>query len=124
MRPAGRSETESLYFNYPQFEAPDSASRTEENNTAPVAVVGAGPVGMTAALSLAKEGIRSVLFDNKNTFNDGSRAICIARPSYYILEQLNAVAPFLEKSLGWTTGRSCYRGKKVLEFHMPACEAE
>ena len=119
MRPNGRSETESLYFNYPKFDAPDAATRSAENSTAPVAIVGAGPIGMTAALALAKEGIRSVVFDNKDTFNDGSRAICIARPSYYILEQLGALAPFLEKSLGWTTGRSYFRGKKILEFKMP-----
>ncbi len=74
---------------------------------------------MTAALALAREGIRSVVFDNKSTFNDGSRAICVARPSYYILEQLGALAPFLEKALAWTTGRSFYRGQKILEFQMP-----
>lgn len=119
MRPAGRSETDSFYFNYPHFEAPNPADRSPEHNIGPVAIVGAGPVGMTAALALAREGVRSVLLDNKDTFNDGSRAICVARPSYYILEQLNAVAPFLEKSLGWTTGRSFYRGKQILEFHMP-----
>ena len=115
-RPAGRSDLDSLYFNYPHFEAPLAADRCD---SAPVAIVGAGPIGMTAALALAKEGIRCVLFDNKATFNDGSRAICVARPSYYILEQLGAIAPFLEKSLGWTTGRTFYRGQKILEFQMP-----
>lgn len=118
MRPEGRLETESLYFAYPHFDAPDRAQR-DALSKAPVAIVGAGPVGMTAALALAREGVHSVLFDNKDTFNDGSRAICIARPSYYILEQLGAVVPFTEKALGWTTGRSFYRGKKILEFQMP-----
>ena len=118
MRPEGRCETDSLYFSYPHFEAPDPVLRTT-SNTAPVAIVGAGPIGMTTALALAREGMRSVIFDNKNTFNDGSRAICIARPSYYIFEQLGAVAPFLDKSLGWTIGRSFFRGKKILEFQMP-----
>lgn len=119
MRPNGRSENESLYFTYPHFDAPDPAERSKQNDVAPVSIVGAGPIGMTAALALAKEGIRSVVFDNKATFNDGSRAICVARPSYYILEQLGAVAPFLEKGLGWTTGRSFFRGEKILEFKMP-----
>ena len=119
MRPAGRSETESLYFTYPHFNAPDPAARNTQQTIAPVAIVGSGPIGMTAALALAKEGVRSVVFDNKSSFNDGSRAICIARPSYYILEQLGAVMPFLEKALPWTTGRSFYRGQKILEFHMP-----
>lgn len=119
MRPAGRSETESLYFTYPHFNAPDPAARESQQAAAPVAIVGAGPIGMTAALALAKEGVRSVVFDNKSTFNDGSRAICVARPSYYILQQLGAVQPFLEKALAWTTGRSFFRGEQILEFHMP-----
>ena len=117
MRPAGRAETDSLYFTYPHFDPP--SERGNLSDRAPVAIVGAGPVGMTAALALAKEGVRSVLFDAKDTFNDGSRAICVARQSYHILDKLDAVAPFLEKSLGWTTGRSFYRGKQILEFEMP-----
>ncbi|SDE69122.1 FAD-dependent monooxygenase [Ruegeria marina] len=117
MRPAGRAETDSLYFDYPHFDAPKERSHLDA--PAPVAIVGAGPVGMTAALALARDGIASVIFDAKSTFNDGSRAICVARQSYYILERLGAVAPFLEKSLGWTTGRSFYRGQQILEFRMP-----
>ncbi|MCA0848622.1 FAD-dependent monooxygenase [Salipiger thiooxidans] len=115
MRPAGRSETDSLYFTYPRFETP--ARRPAPG--APVAIVGAGPVGMTAALALAREGVRSLLFDAKDTFNDGSRAICISRSSFHILERLGAVAPFLGKALGWTKGRSFYRGRQILEFEMP-----
>ncbi|GAB4529478.1 MAG: FAD-dependent oxidoreductase [Roseibium sp.] len=117
MRPAGRSATESLYFEYPHFEAPGDRELLSEAE--PVAIVGAGPVGMTAALALAREGVRSVLFDAKDTFNDGSRAICIARQSFHILDRIGAVEPFLEKSLGWTAGRSFYRGRQILEFRMP-----
>ncbi len=119
MRPKGRKETESLYFNYPHFDAPKGNRRSTLSTSTAVAIVGAGPIGMTAALALAREGIQSVLLDNKPTFNDGSRAICIARSSMYILESIGAVTPFLKKSLGWTTGRTFYRGKQILEFHMP-----
>lgn len=117
MRPQGRADTDSLYFDYPCFEPP--ADREGLGARAKVAIVGAGPVGMTAALALAKDGIPSVLLDAKSTFNDGSRAICVARQSFHILERIGAVAPFLEKSLGWTTGRSFYRGHQILEFDMP-----
>ncbi|WEZ85339.1 FAD-dependent monooxygenase (plasmid) [Rhizobium sp. 32-5/1] len=123
LRPAGRSETESRYFHYPYFDAPGKQVHTA-GQTAKVAIVGAGPVGMTAALTLAREGIPSLLFDNKSTFNDGSRAICVARPSYQILQRLGIAAPFVEKALGWTTGRSFYRGKQILEFKMPDSEGE
>lgn len=117
MRPAGRGELDSLYFDYPQFAAPvrDETFARE----APVAIIGAGPVGLVAALTLAAFGVRSIVIERKSTFNDGSRAICISRSSYHILDRLNAIAPFLEKSLGWTTGRSFFRGKQFLEFQMP-----
>lgn len=117
MRPAGRSETQSLYFTYPQFAPPAQSDALQE--PAVVAIVGAGPVGMTAALTLARYGIRSVVFDAKSTFNDGSRAICVARQSFHILNRIGAVAPFLDKALPWTTGRSFYRGTQILEFDMP-----
>ncbi|CUX04035.1 FAD-dependent monooxygenase [Rhizobium pusense] len=123
MRPAGRSETESLYFHYPYFDAPGKEAR-DAKRVIKVAIVGAGPVGMTAALTLASQGVSSVVFDNKSTFNDGSRAICVARPSYYILGRLGIAAPFVEKALPWTTGRSFYRGTQILEFKMPDSENE
>ncbi len=117
MRPAGRGEHDSLYFNYPYFAAPlADATRTTQ---AQVVIVGAGPIGMTAALTLAAEGVRTLLVERKDTFNDGSRAICISRSSYYILDRIGAVAPFLDHALGWTTGRTFYRGQQILEFDMP-----
>ena len=79
---------------------------------------------MTAALALARRGVRSVLLDRKETFNDGSRAICIARPSMHILERIGAVAPFLGKALGWRFGRSYYRGTQIFRLEMPHPESE
>jgi 3-(3-hydroxy-phenyl)propionate hydroxylase len=115
MRPAGRGPLDSLYFAYPTF----APRRVPTGERASVAIVGAGPIGMTAALTLASYGIRSVLLDNKATFNDGSRATCIARPSMQIFQQIGAVAPFLAKSLGWTRGRSYFRGQEFFVFDMP-----
>ena len=119
MRPAGKGALDSLYFDYPQFAArrvPELDGATARH---PVLIVGAGPIGMTAALVLARYGIRSVLIDRKDTFNDGSRAICIARPSMHILERVGAVAPFVEKALGWRFGRSYYRGEQIFRLEMP-----
>jgi 3-(3-hydroxy-phenyl)propionate hydroxylase len=119
MRPAGKGPLESLYFNYPVFPArrvPELDGATVRH---PVVIVGAGPIGMTAALVLARSGIRSVLIDRKDTFNDGSRAICIARPSMHILERIGAVGPFVEKALGWAYGRSYYRGAQIFRLEMP-----
>ena len=119
MRPAGKGELESLYFDYPRFAARRVAELDGAAARHPVLIVGAGPIGMTAALVLARYGIRCVLVDRKDTFNDGSRAVCIARPSMHILERVGAVAPFVEKALGWRFGRSYYRGEQIFRLEMP-----
>jgi 3-(3-hydroxy-phenyl)propionate hydroxylase len=124
MRPAGKGPLESLYFNYPIFPARRVAELDGATARHPVVIVGAGPIGMTAALVLARYEIRSVLLDRKDTFNDGSRAICIARPSMHILERIGAVAPFVEKALGWRYGRSYYRGEQIFRLEMPHPESE
>ncbi len=119
MRPAGKGPLDSLYFQYPIFPAGHAPEREGLHTRHPVVIVGAGPIGMTAALALARHGVRSVLLDRKETFNDGSRAICIARPSMHILERIGAVAPFLDKALGWRFGRSYYRGTQIFRLEMP-----
>lgn len=118
MRPAGKGPLDSLYFNYPVFPARRVPELDGIAARYPVVIVGAGPIGMTAALVLARYGIRCVILDRKDTFNDGSRAICIARPSMHILERIGAVAPFVEKALGWRFGRSYYRGEQIFRLEM------
>src|SRR5216110_133240 len=124
MRPAGKGPLEPLYFNYAIFPARRIAEPDGAATKHPVAIVGAGPIGMTAALVLARYGVRSVLIDRKETFNDGSRALCIARVSMHILERIGAVAPFLKKALGWRYGRSYYRGEQIFRLEMPHPESE
>src|SRR5436190_8749308 len=119
MRPAGKGALESLYFDYPRFAARRVPELDGVATRHPVLIAGAGPIGMTAALVLARYGIKSVLVERKDTFNDGSRAICIARPSMHILERIGAVAPFVNKALGWRFGRSYYRGQEIFRLEMP-----
>lgn len=116
MKPAGKGEYDSLYFDYPQFAAP--SGRTDLSDRKAVAIAGGGPVGMVAALALAKFGVRSVVFDNKSTFNDGSRALCIARANYNLLQILGIADPFMKKALPYLSGRSFFRGKEILKFEM------
>src|SRR3954462_5899989 len=124
MRPSGKRPLDSLYFNYPIFPVGHAPEREGVQTRHPVVIAGAGPIGMTAALALARHGVRSVLLDRKETFNYGSRAICIARPSMHILERIGTVAPFLDKALGWRFGRSYYRGEQIFRLEMPHPESE
>ncbi|SDR56355.1 FAD-dependent oxidoreductase [Paraburkholderia tuberum] len=83
-----------------------------------VAIVGGGPVGMTLALALARQGVRSVLIEADDSVCTGSRAICISRRSLEIFKRLDVVDGFLQKGLAWTGGRSFYRDTEVFRFAM------
>ncbi|MFM0355039.1 FAD-dependent oxidoreductase [Paraburkholderia nemoris] len=83
-----------------------------------VAIVGGGPVGMTLALALARQGVRSVLIEADDGVCTGSRAICISRRSLEIFKRLGVVQGFLQKGLPWTGGRSFYRDAEVFRFAM------
>jgi 3-(3-hydroxy-phenyl)propionate hydroxylase len=124
MRPAGRGTLDSLYFDYPVFETRRASELDGNCPQHPVVIVGAGPIGMTAALTLARYGVRSVVVDQKDTFNDGSRATCIARPSMQIIDSIGAVQPFVDKALGWQFGRSYYGDEQIFRLEMPHPEGE
>ncbi|RZF29304.1 FAD-dependent oxidoreductase [Paraburkholderia sp. UYCP14C] len=89
-----------------------------EPQTRAVAIVGGGPVGMTLALALARQGVRSVLIEADDSVCTGSRAICISRRSLEIFKRLGVVDGFLQKGLAWTGGRSFYRDTEVFRFAM------
>jgi 3-(3-hydroxy-phenyl)propionate hydroxylase len=42
----------------------------------------------------------------------------------HILERIGAVAPFLDKALGWRFGRSYYRGTQIFRLEMPHPDSE
>jgi 3-(3-hydroxy-phenyl)propionate hydroxylase len=109
------------FVDYP-FRAETYAARLpslDDRHAAAVAIVGGGPVGLTAALALARHGIRSIVIEADSRVCTGSRAVCVSRRSLEILARLGAAEPFLRKGLPWTGGRSYYRDREVLRFQMP-----
>ncbi|WP_153506158.1 FAD-dependent monooxygenase, partial [Cumulibacter manganitolerans] len=86
----------------------------------PVIVAGAGPIGLTAALGLAKRGVEVLVLEAGDSVSYGSRAICVSRNSLQILDRLGAGQRFVDAALPWTGGRSYYRDQQVLQFEMPA----
>jgi 3-(3-hydroxy-phenyl)propionate hydroxylase len=124
MRPAGRGELESLYFSYPKYQFARPAEMDGATLLHRVTVVGAGPVGLAAAIELARRGIRCVLLDEKDTLNNGSRAICVSRNSLETLQQLGVAAHFESKALGWTRGRCYYKDRLVYRLQMPHSDQE
>ncbi|QJW84797.1 FAD-dependent oxidoreductase [Ramlibacter terrae] len=95
-----------------------------ERRRHPVLIAGGGPVGLAAALGLARWGVRSVVVEADDSVCEGSRAACISRRSLEILDRLGAVRPFLDKGLAWVRGRSFYRTEEVFVLEMPSAPGD
>ena len=54
----------------------------------PLVVVGAGPVGLSAAIDAALRGLPVVLLDDDNTVSVGSRGVCYAKRTLEIFDRL------------------------------------
>ncbi|WP_276352195.1 FAD-dependent monooxygenase [Cohnella caldifontis] len=88
-----------------------------DNRNQPVLVVGAGPVGMVAALALRSLGLPATVIEAEleGRFREGSRAIYIHKATLTLLEE---VSPGLGHTLAkngviWPVKRTLYRGKEV-----------
>ena len=51
----------SIYYQYRVFDTWQPPTTNHTDATAPVVIAGAGPIGMVAALELARHGVRCVL---------------------------------------------------------------
>jgi 3-(3-hydroxy-phenyl)propionate hydroxylase len=54
----------------------------------PLIIVGAGPVGLSAAIDLAQRGHNIVLLDDADRIGEGSRAICFSKRSLEYWDRL------------------------------------
>ena len=110
--------TTSPYYQ-PRTYAPSSfGSLPADAPALPVLVVGAGPVGMAAALGLAQRGIRVTVLEAATQVSFGSRAICISRHTLEVADRLGVGERLGDLVLPWQGGRSFYRDAEVLHFLM------
>ena len=84
----------------------------------PVVIIGAGPVGLTAAIDLATRGISWVVLDDNNVVSKGSRAICWAKRTLEIFDRLGVGERMLEKGVTWKVGRLFHGADEVYNFNL------
>jgi len=106
----------SIYYRYEVFPA---APRPAVETAVPVVVVGAGPIGLYAALDLARHGVPVLLLAAERQVSEGSRAIVYTRRSMEILHTVGVAEAVERLGLGWRHGSSFVRGRCVFRMEAP-----
>ena len=83
---------------------------------APLVVVGAGPVGLSAAIDAALRGQRVLLLDEDDTVSIGSRGLCYAKRTLEIFDRLGIGDAVVAKGVTWNVGRTFHGEREVFNF--------
>jgi 2-polyprenyl-6-methoxyphenol hydroxylase-like FAD-dependent oxidoreductase len=87
---------------------------------AQVAVVGAGPIGMTLAGRLAQRGLRVVLLEqHPRHTGEGSKALCMQRETLEIWARLGIGERVAERGVQWQVGRTYFRERELFSIRLP-----
>ena len=103
-----------LEFDYLRHPDQDAASPARR----PVAVIGAGPVGLSLAIDLAQRGVPVVVLDDDHLLSTGSRAICFAKRTLEIFDRLQCGDPMVEKGVSWRIGKVFFGDAPVYAFDL------
>jgi pentachlorophenol monooxygenase/3-(3-hydroxy-phenyl)propionate hydroxylase len=83
----------------------------------PVLVLGAGPVGQTTALLLARWGVPTVVLDRRPARDAvGSKAICQQRDVLDVWEAVGAGRRIADEGVTWTTARTFHRDAELFSY--------
>lgn len=99
---------------------PPRELRVADRARHPVVIVGAGPVGLSAAVDLAMQGVRSIVLDDNNVVSVGSRAICWSKRTLEIFDRLGIGERMVEKGVTWQIGRVYHRDRELYSFNLLA----
>lgn len=84
----------------------------------PIIIVGAGPVGLAAAIDCALRGVKCVVLDDNDVVSLGSRAICWSKRTLEIMDRLGVGDRMVEKGVTWKVGRLFHRDREVWNFDL------
>mmetsp|Transcript_27469 Transcript_27469/g.50697 ORF Transcript_27469/g.50697 Transcript_27469/m.50697 type:complete len:517 (-) Transcript_27469:401-1951(-) len=107
-----------MAYDYAPFPYTKPPGLTAPEPRHPVAIVGAGPIGLAMAIDLAQHGIKSVVLDDNNVVSVGSRAICWAKRTLEIFDRLGMGERMLAKGVTWKVGRLFHGASEVYSFDL------
>jgi 3-(3-hydroxy-phenyl)propionate hydroxylase len=84
----------------------------------PLVVIGAGPVGLAAAIDARLHGLEVIVFDEDDSVSFGSRAVCYAKRALEILDRLGVGDAVVNKGVSWNVGRTFLREEEVYRFNL------
>ena len=84
----------------------------------PLVVVGAGPVGLAAAIDGALRGLPVIVLDDDNTVSVGSRGVCYAKRTLEIFDRLGLGQRVVDKGVTWNVGRTFVGEHEVFSFDL------
>ena len=113
---AGLEQRNYEALQFPYRKAPDHAAPAPLRY--PVAIVGAGPVGLALAIDLAQQGDPVLVLDDDDRLSSGSRAICFAKRTLEIFDRLGCADPMVAKGVSWKVGRVYFRDAQIYTFDL------
>jgi 3-(3-hydroxy-phenyl)propionate hydroxylase len=84
----------------------------------PVVIAGAGPVGLSTAIDLARQGLQVILLDDDDCLSIGSRALCFAKRTLEIFDRLGCGDRVTDKGESWNVGKVFFKDKPVYSFNL------
>ncbi|MEO0390031.1 MAG: FAD-dependent oxidoreductase [Pseudomonadota bacterium] len=107
-----------MAYDYAPFPYTPPPGLTEAEPRWPVAIIGAGPIGLAMAIDLAQRGVKAVVLDDNNVVSVGSRAICWAKRTLEIFDRLGVGERMLAKGVTWKVGRLFHGDDEVYSFDL------
>ncbi|QPC86888.1 FAD-binding protein [Mesorhizobium sp. NBSH29] len=105
-----------LYPPFPYTTPPELSGQPSTRHR--VIIVGAGPVGLAAAIDCALHGIACVVLDDNDVVSVGSRAICWSKRTLEIFDRLGIGQRMVAKGVTWKVGRLFHRDREVWNFDL------
>ncbi len=110
----GQERKAKFSFGYHRHADQDAATPVRH----PVVVVGAGPVGLAAAIDLGLRGIPVVILDDADRIGEGSRGLCYSKRCLEVLDTIGVGDPVADKGVDWKLGKVSFHDQEVYDFDL------